>query len=162
MVSVYVYGAVPPLAAMPTLIVPLTSAPAAGVVNEALSGLGPPFCTVTVRVAGAGPPLASRTDTVSVVGPFGVDVVIQGMLIGPFDVSLVVATTWPPAVSVNDRLPAAAFSIQTTTHTVPVTVAPFEGCVMNTEIVPVLFCTVTVRVAVAVAPVLSRTVRPSV
>src|SRR5207247_9865302 len=85
------------------------------------------------------------------VGPFGVDVVIQGMLIGPFDVSLVVATTWPPAVSVNDRLPAAAFSIQTTTHTVPVTVAPFEGCVMNTEIVPVLFCTVTVRMADAVA-----------
>src|SRR5947209_2106400 len=138
MVSVYVYGAVPPLAAMPTLIVPLTSAPSAGVVNEALGGVGPPFCTVTVRVAVAVAPvllLASRTDTVSVVGPFGVDVVIQGMLIGPFDVSLVVATTWPPAVSVNDRLPAAAFSIQTTTHTVPVTVAPFEGCVMNTEIV---------------------------
>ena len=61
MVSVYVYGAVPPLAAMPTLIVPLTSAPSAGVVNEALSGVGPPFCTVTVRVAVAVAPVLSRT-----------------------------------------------------------------------------------------------------
>src|SRR5258708_37293952 len=38
--SVYVYGAVPPLAAIVTVVVPLTVAPAPGVVIEAVSASG--------------------------------------------------------------------------------------------------------------------------
>src|SRR5919201_6664109 len=117
MVSVYVYGAVPPAAIMPTLTVPLTVAPDAGDEKSALSGPGPLFWTFTWMLPAPMLLLASRTETVSVVGPFAVDVVIHGMLIGPLDVSLVVATVWPPAVSVNALVPDAAFSIQTTTHT---------------------------------------------
>ena len=47
------------------------------------------------------------------------------------------------------------------TVTVPLTVAPCVGLV-NDAVSGVPFWTVTVREAVAVAPVLSRTVRPSV
>src|SRR6267378_2412833 len=146
---------------MPTVTVPLTVAPGAGVEKPAVS-CEAPFWTVTGMLPVPVWLLASRTDAVSAVGPSGVPVVIQGMPIGPLEVSFVVATVWPAALSVNVFVPAAAFSIQTVTHCVPVTVAPLEGCVMNTLIVPGLFWTLTVRVAVAVAPVLSRTVRPSV
>ena len=58
-------------------------------------------------------------------------------------------------------LPAAAPSTQMVTHTVPLTVAPGLGVVTATLSVPPLL-TVTVMLAVAVVPVLSRTVRPSV
>src|SRR5882762_3126637 len=143
---------------MPTVTLPLT-APCAGVEKPAVN-CEEPFWTVTGM-----PPvpvllLASRTDAVSVVGPSGVPVVIHGMLIGPLEVSFVVATVWPAALSVNVLVPAAAFSIQMLTHCVPVTVAPLDGCVMNTLIVP--FWTVTVRVAVAVEPTLSSKERPIV
>ena len=43
----------------------------------------------------------------------------------------------------------------------PETVAPFAGAVIAADSAAP-FCTVTVRLAVAVAPVLSRTVRPRV
>src|SRR2546428_7640563 len=141
-------------------LLPLTVAPEAGVLNEALSADGP-FWTVTGMLLAPVLLVVSRTDAVRVVGPSGVPPVSHGKLIGPFDVSLVVATVWPPAVSVNVLVPAAAPLIQMMTHCVPVTVAPLAGWVMKTEIVP-LFCTVTVRVAVAVVPAASPTVRPSV
>src|SRR5258705_5272463 len=146
---------------MPTVTLPLTVAPCAGVEKPAVS-CEEPFWTVTGTLPVPVLLLASRTDAVSVVGPSGVPVVIHGMLIGPLEVSLVVATVWPAALTVNVFVPAAAFSIQIVTHCVPVTMAPLDGCVMNTLIVPGLFWTVTVRVAVALAPALSRTVRPSV
>src|SRR5207247_1751862 len=91
MVSVYVYGAVPPPATMPTLTVPLTVAPDAGDEKPALSGPGPLFWTVTWMVPAPVLLLASRTDAVGVVGPFGVGVVVGGMLIGPSEVWLGVA-----------------------------------------------------------------------
>ena len=146
---------------MPTVTLPLTVAPCAGVEKPAVS-CEEPFWTVTGMLPVPVLLLASRTDAVSVVGPSGVPVVIHGMLMGPLEVSFVVATVWPAALSVNVFVPAAAFSIQMVTHCVPLTVAPLDGCVMNTLIVPRLFWTVTVRVAVAVVPTLSRTVRPSV
>ena len=45
---------------MPTVTLPLTVAPSAGLLNEALSCV-PPFWTVTVRVAVAVTPELSRT-----------------------------------------------------------------------------------------------------
>src|SRR5436189_6487234 len=110
-------------------------APAAGAVKLAESG-DDPFWTVTGTLLAPVLLLASRTDAVSVVGPSGVPVVIHGMLMGPLEVSFVVATVWPAALSVNVFVPAAAFSIQMVTHCVPLTVAPLDGCVMNTLIVP--------------------------
>src|SRR5205823_4997502 len=144
---------------MLTVTLPLTVAPCAGVEKPAVS-CEEPFCTVTGMLPVPVLLLGSRTDAVSVVGPSGVPVVIHGMLIGPLEVSFVVATVWPAALSVNVFVPAAAFSIQMVTHCVPLTVAPLDGCVMNTLIVP--FWTLTVTVPEAVAPTLSRTVRPSV
>src|SRR6266850_4812906 len=114
---------------MPTVTLPLTVAPCAGVEKPEVS-CEEPFWTVTGMLLAPVLLLASRTDAVSVVGPSGVPVVIHGMLIGPFEVSLVVATVWPPAVNVNVLVPAAAPSIQMMTHWVPVTVAPLAGCVM--------------------------------
>src|SRR5260370_14663214 len=146
---------------MPPVTVPRTVAPCGGVEKPAMSW-EEPFWTVTGMLPVPVLLLASRADAVSVIGPSGVPVVIHGMLIGPLEVSFVVATVWPAALSVNVFVPAAAFSIQMVTHCVPLTVAPLDGCVMNTLIVPGWFWTVTGRVAVAVAPTLSRTVRPSV
>src|SRR5256885_1511129 len=146
---------------MPTVTLPLTVAPCAGVEKPAVS-CEEPFWTVTGMLPVPVLLLGSRTDAVSVVGPSGVPVVIHGMLIGPLEVSFVVATVWPAALSVNVFVPAAAFSIQMVTHCVsPLTVAPSAG-VLNDVPGWVLFWTVTVRVAVAVAPALSRTVSPSV
>ena len=60
-------------------------------------------------------------------------------------------------------------STHTVAHAVPLTVAPLFGAVIATFSVPVggggsllVFDTVTVRVAVAVAPAESRAVTPSV
>src|SRR5207253_1328843 len=149
---------------MPTVTLPLTVAPCAGVEKPAVS-CEEPFCTVTGMLPVPVLLLGSRTDAVSVVGPSGVPVVIHGMLMGPLDVSFVVATVWPAAIRVNVFVPAAAFSIQMVTHCVPVTVeltgAPSAGALNESLGVPP-FRTLTVRVAVAVAPALSRTVRPSV
>src|SRR5258708_3232470 len=144
---------------MPTVTLPLTVAPCAGVEKPAVN-CEEPFWTVTGMLPVPVLLLASRTDAVSVVGPSGVPVVIHGMLIGPLEVSFVVATVWPAALSVTVLVPPAPFSVQMVAHWVPVTVAPVGGWVMDTLSVP--FWTVMVRVAVAVAPALSRTVRPSV
>jgi hypothetical protein len=141
--------------------VPLTVAPAAGALKPAASPAAP-FCTVTGMLREPVLPAGSRTKTVSVVGPSGVPVVSHGMLTGPFEVLLLLATGWPPALTVNVLVPAAAPPSHTTIHCVPRTVAPLAGWVMPTSMVPVPFWTVTARVAAAVAPALSRTVRPSV
>ena len=61
MVSVYVYGAVPPPATMPTLMVPLTVAPDAGDEKPALSGPGPLFWTLTCTVVLPSAPAESVT-----------------------------------------------------------------------------------------------------
>jgi len=92
--------------------------------------------------------------------PFGVPLVVHGIDTGPFEVVLVgVPTAVPSTLSVKVLLPAAAFSIQIVNHVVPLTVAPSApGCVMNTRIVGSGgCCTVMLRTADAVAPVLSCT-----
>ena len=61
------YGAVPPLAARPTVTGPATVAPAAGLVNDAASVIVvEPFCTVTLREADAERLWASVTVSPSV------------------------------------------------------------------------------------------------
>src|SRR6266550_7902538 len=116
MVSVYVYGAVPPLAVMPTLTLPLTVAPAAGDEKPAVNGPGPLFCTVTGILREPVLLEGSRTVAVSVVAPLGVPLLIHGRVTGPLDVSLPVATVWPPAVSVYALVPAAALSTHMVTQ----------------------------------------------
>ena len=85
---------------MPTLtLVPLTVAPAAGLVNEAVSGCGP-FCTVTVLLVAPVLPVASRALAVSTVLPFDTDAVSHGIDTGPVLLVVWVPTTWAPTDSV--------------------------------------------------------------
>src|SRR5438309_1553584 len=115
---------------MPTLTVPFTVAPAPGDEKPAVSGPGPLFCTVTGMLREPVLLAGSRTVAVSVVAPLGEPVLIHGSVTGPLEVSLPLATVWPPAVSVYAFVPAAAFSTQIVTQTVPLTVAPLAGCVI--------------------------------
>src|SRR5438132_12256783 len=78
-----------PVSDIPTLTVPLTVAPSAGLVNEAPRGGGvppPAFWTLNVRVAVPLLALASRTAAVSVCGPLATRVESQG------------SVTWLPPV----------------------------------------------------------------
>src|SRR2546429_32965 len=81
---------------MPTVTVPVTVAPSAGLVNEAVYG----FDTLTTRDALPVAPEASRTLAVTVVEPLLTFVVSHGIEIGPEDVSVVLATCVPPTLSV--------------------------------------------------------------
>ena len=98
----------PPLAAMPTVTVPLTVAPGAGLVNDALSA--PAFCTLTEMVVLPVAPFGS-TDVIqvrsvkgtvafNVWGPFDTFVLSHGSVTGPLDVSVPVARICPPMLSV--------------------------------------------------------------
>ena len=111
-----------PFAAIPTVTMPLTVAPSAGLVNEAVSVAGP--CVTTVRFALPVLFTASRTLTVAVCVPPEAPAVFHGIEIGPFDVVFVVTTAAPSMLSVRLRVPAAAFSSQIVNHTVPLTVVP--------------------------------------
>src|SRR2546428_13816695 len=104
-------------------LLPLTVAPEAGVLDEALSADGP-FWTVTGMLLAPVLLVVSRTDAVRVAGPSGGPPVSHGKLSGPFDAPLVVAPGWPPAATVNVLVPAAAPLIQMMTHRLPVTRAP--------------------------------------
>ena len=84
---------------MPTVVVPLTVAPLAGLVNAAVSGGGPPFCTVTATLLEPVLLAASRTPTVKVWGPLGVRNVSQGSVTCVFD-EVSVHTVAPAALSV--------------------------------------------------------------
>src|SRR5581483_7037614 len=156
---------------MPPPTVPLTVAPAAGDVNEAASVVPPPpapFCTVIGTLNDPVAPAESRTVSVSVWAPSATLRLFQAAVTGPLDVLVVVETLWPATASVNVREPAAAPLTHIVVHTaVPLTTAPLFGCVIAADSVPpppppVLFWTETARLAVAVAPALSRTVSPSV
>jgi hypothetical protein len=102
-VSVYVYGVVPPLAAIPTVTVPLTVAPSAGLVNDAArgggGGGGPLAIVIGIEVAPV-LPVASRALAVSVCGPSGALAVLHGMETGPVEAVVWVATVWPATESV--------------------------------------------------------------
>src|SRR6267142_199782 len=92
----------------------------------------------------------SRTVTVAVREPLSAVVVDHGREIGPLLVVVVLVIVVPFTLSVTVRLPAAAFSSHTVNHTVPRTVAPLAGAVMNTLIVsPPLPDGLIVKVCVA-------------
>src|SRR2546423_8190005 len=67
--------------------------------------------------------------------PLSAAIVVQGNEMGPLLVVVVLVMLVPLTLSVTVRLPAAAFSSHTVNHTVPRTVAPLAGAVMNTLIV---------------------------
>src|SRR5262249_25786588 len=83
-------------------------------------------------------PAASRTVPVNVCVPFvtGVPpagVVGQGIVTGRRDDVVFELICLPPALSVNVWDAPLVSSAHSTTHTVPLTVSPFLGCVMNTS-----------------------------
>src|ERR1700741_2665978 len=112
---------------MPTLTLPLTVAPAAGLVNAAAGGFTA-FCTVTDRVNC--PPLlvASRTWATSVRGPFGVRLVSHGTVTCRPG-SACDATTTPFTLRVNVLEEPLGLSTQMSTQVTPLTVAPAAGLV---------------------------------
>ena len=154
MASVNVIGVpLAPVSDMPMVTVPVTVAPAAGLVNEAPSGdpTPPPLLlTVTPLVVVAVRPAPSRTVSPSVCGPSATVVVVHA--------NVAVAAlpeavkTWPPStVSVNViGAPDAPASLMPML-TVPLTVALAAGLVnaaVSVGVVP--FLMVTARVAVPV------------
>ena len=114
--SVYVYGAVPPVADIVTVVVPLTVAPAAGVANAAMSAAGvgagggvgagsgvgavAPFATLSETLETPLFPVASRALAVSIWTPSPESAVSYGSEIGPL-VLLAEPTVRPPSVSVT-------------------------------------------------------------
>jgi len=85
--------------------VPLTVAPAAGLVNDAVSAGGggggvPPLATVIAIDATPVFPVASRALAVSVCAPSATEDVLHGSETGPVLAVVVVATVWPATVSV--------------------------------------------------------------
>jgi len=80
-------------------LVPLTVAPSAGVVKDALSGVGP-FCTTIVLLVDPVLPVASRTLAVSTVLPLGTVVVSHGIDTGPVLLVVWLPTTCVPTDSV--------------------------------------------------------------
>src|SRR6266850_1862067 len=89
---------VPPVSDIPTVTVPLTVAPSAGLVNDATNCW--PFAMLTTRGALPVLPAESRALAMTVVGPSLNCFVFHPIEIGPDDVSVVVATTVPPTLSV--------------------------------------------------------------
>src|SRR2546425_1065617 len=150
---------------MPTVTVPLTVAPLAGLVKLTVSGAGggggvPLLATVTLIDAEPVLPVASRALAVSVCAPLGVSRESQSSVTGML-LDVCVLTTLPPADSVTVDAPLAPLT-QIVTHTTSLTVDPAPGLVMATFSVPpvggggdVVFCTVTVIVAVTVRPAAS-------
>ena len=83
------------------MTLPLTVAPAAGVVNPAVSGVAAvPLRRVTDVLVLPVRPLASRTDAVSTCGPSATLAVFQGIATGPVDEVVVVPTARPATLSV--------------------------------------------------------------
>ena len=120
------------------------------------------MATLTTRGTLPVLPAESRALAMTVVEPSPDFVVSHGIEIGPEDVSFVLLTTAPFTLSEYVLLPAAAFSTHSTNHVVPRTVAPSApGCVTATRSVPPA-ATVTLRVAVALRPAPSCTVRRNV
>jgi hypothetical protein len=156
-----------PLTDIPTVVVPLTVAPAAGLVNVAVmpgGGGEVAFDTVTVSAALAEPPVLVVTVSVSVCGPFGTVVVSH-----VHQSVLPVAIDWlkrtvDPIESVNVFGVPHGAVVAMPTDCEPPTVAPSAGywkeAVKGVD--DDAFETVTPRVAVAVLPPESVTRRVSV
>jgi hypothetical protein len=84
---------VPPPADIPTVTAPLTVAPAAGLVNAAVTA-APPFCTVMLCVAVAVPDALSVTVSPSVCGPLAAVVEFHEK---EASVLVVVVKIWAPS-----------------------------------------------------------------
>jgi hypothetical protein len=147
------------VAASPTVTVPLTVAPAAGLVNPTVrdggTGVVAPLLTVTVRLVLPLRLAESRTLAVRTRLPLPTLAVFQGIDTGPVDVVVDDPTVCPSTLSEYTLAPAPAPDTQTTAQLVPRTVAPLPGAVSATvrppvpgggDVVPLL--TVTVRAAV--------------
>src|SRR2546428_10210355 len=124
---------------MPTVTVPLTVAPVAGLVKLTVSGAGggggvPLLATVTLIDAEPVLPVASRALAVSVCAPLGVSRESQSSVTGML-LDVCVFTTVPPADSVTVDAPLAP-STHTVTHTTPRRADPGPGVVMSAVAVP--------------------------
>src|SRR2546427_6515433 len=140
-----------PVSDMPTATVPLTVAPAAGLVKAAVSGgLVPPplLLTVTPRVAVAVRPAPSRTVRPSVCAPSATLVVFHAN-VAEVAVPAAVKTCAPSTVSVNViGVPEAPVSGMPTL-TLPLTVALGAGLVKaGVSVGPVLVVTPALSVPV--------------
>ena len=147
-----------PPTSMPTVTVPLTVAPLAGLMKRAVSGGGGvvPFATVTLSDAEPVLPAASRALTVRVLIPSGVRREFQSSVIGMLlDVWLFTTVPETLRVTVDG---AVAPSTHTVTQTTPLTVAPALGVVIATRSAEAPLETVTVMLDVAVRPPESVTV----
>ena len=151
-----------PPTSMPTVTVPLTVAPLAGLVKRAVSGGGGvvPFATVTLSDAEPVLPAASRALTVRVSIPSDVRRESQSSVIGMLlDVWLFTTVPETLRVTVDG---AVAPSTHTVTQTTPLTVAPALGVVIATRSAEAPLETVAVMLDVAVRPPESVTVAASV
>jgi hypothetical protein len=165
---------VDPATAMPTLVVPLTVAPAAGLVKDAVivvgDGLGEATPLRVVIVTEAAPVFAAESVTVatSVCAPSATTFVSYGIDTGPRLAVVIEPIGRPPRLSEYVLRVLVLFSSHITAHAVPLTVVEGFGCVTASFSVPlvgggvvVLLATVTVRVAEPVRPAESRTVAVS-
>src|SRR2546425_4878088 len=151
-----------PPTSMPTVTVPLTVAPLAGLMKRAVSGGGGvvPFAAVTLSDAEPLLPAASRALTVRVLIPSGVKREFQSSVIGMLlDVWLFTTVPETLRVTVDG---AVAPSTHTVTQTTPLTVAPALGVVIATRSAEAPLETVAVMLDVAVRPPESVTVAASV
>src|SRR2546426_6047043 len=118
---------------MPTVTVPLTVAPLAGLVKLTVSGAGggggaPLLATVTLIDAEPVLPVASRALSVSVCAPLGVSRESQSSVTGML-LDVCVFTTVPPSDSETLDAPLSPLT-QILTHTTPLTVDPAPGLAM--------------------------------
>src|SRR5262249_42903449 len=124
---------------MPTVTVPLTVAPLAGLVKLRRTGAGggggaPLLATVTLIEAEPVLPLASRAATVSVCGPFGVCRESQSSVIGML-LDVCVFTAVPPTDSVTGEAPLGPLA-PIVSQATPPTVDPAVGPVWATVTTP--------------------------
>src|SRR5882724_12638433 len=159
-VSVNVIGVpLAPVSAMPIVTTPVTLAPSAGLVNDAVSGGG--SVTVTLRVAVAVRPAPSRTVRPRVCGPLGTLLAFQ-LNDAVAAVPEVVKTCVPSTVSVKTiGVPLAPVS-DIPTVTLPNTVAPSAGLVNDATSGGGPPAMTTVRLALPVLFVESRTLTVAV
>src|SRR5205823_152103 len=140
--------------AIPTVVLPLTVAPEAGLVNVAVNtGVGDvvmPFFTVTLTVEP--PVLFDESFTVATSGcvPSTTIFVSKGIETGPLLAVVVEPIALPPSVSVYVFVGAVLPSSHIVAHAVLLTVVPPVGCVTKRLSVPVVGGGVTVFETVTV------------
>jgi hypothetical protein len=166
---------VEPATDIPTELVPLTVAPAAGLENAAVSvpgvgvgGVVTPFLVSTFTEPDPEIPVASRATATSECVPSATIFVSYGIETGPRLAVVIEPIGLPPRLSEYVLDVPELPSSHSTAHDVPLTVVAALGCVTDTFNVPVAgggvltFDTVTVDVAVPDCPMGSVAVAVSV